>query len=662
MNENKTAPLWIWYPGDYEIYHYMICHTKRQAKDARVPAFWRVSRPELAAAFELKVSLKEPKTITVYSHGVGRILLDGVNHGALNEERVIPAGEHVITVNVMNRDTFPSIFVEDAPFETGSRWRVHCYDKHWQTPESEYHFTKKDDDPSVFPFLYRDLTPVKTEEQDGGVLYDFGTEQFGPVTLERTLSMGDICVSYGESREEALEWDETILREKVSAAEGPYTLEARAFRCLFVKAESGMPVVKAKLEYLDLEDAAGFSCDNELINRVWDICKRTMHINSRQFYLDGPKQDGWVWGGDAYQTYLAGRYLFHDQDIARRTLRASFGRLPVVQHINTINDYSCYQLIALWEFYFATGDLDFVKKVWPNARALYEFILGRLEEKTGYMVAREGDWIFIDWSVIDKTDPNSTEQILLWQVHRVMSWLSDALGEPMPEALSRADSLKEHILRDFWKEELGAFICTPATGQNMVTRHANIMAILYDFVTDEQKEQICQRVLFNPAVVPITTPFFKFFELMAVCKVGHVEEAEDFMESYWGDMVKLGATTVWEQFDSTKKGIEHYSMYGQKFGASLCHAWGSGPIAILGLYVAGIRPTSCGSKTFDVEPKPGRYRSFDAAFPIAGGLVRVVYKNGQYQVTSTVPGGTFRLNREQYDIRPGETLRVKSLS
>lgn len=658
MQKSAESACWIWYPGDFEIYHYMMRHTRRQTKDARVPAFWRVSRPELAATFELPVDLAEPRTITVVSHGLGRVQLDGFNHGNLNEQLTIPAGVHTVTVHVYNREAFPSIFVADEPFTTGPAWKVHCFDKQWKEPESEPKYFNSADDPAIFPFLYKTMLPVCTEVTENGVLYDFGEERFGPVTVKRTEEMGEIRLSYGESKPEALDWDETILREKIAPGNGAYEAEARAFRYLCVSAENGVPEISALSEYLDLPDAASFSCDREIMNRIWDVCLRTVHINAREFYLDGPKQDGWVWAGDAYQAYMAGRYLFRDQAITRRTIRANLGKLPIVQHSNTINDYSCYQIISLWEYYFATGDLAFVKQVWPETRALYEFTVSRLEEETGYMIGRPGDWIFIDWSTIDKTDPNSTEQILLWQVHRVIGRLAEALGEPMPETAARAEALQANIMRDFWNEEKGAFICTPTTGENLVTRHASIMAILYDFVPREQQELLCKNVLLDPAVVPITTPFFKFFELLALSKVGHIEEAQDFMESYWGDMVKLGATTVWEQYNPNESGMEHLAMYGQKFGRSLCHVWGSGPITILGQYVAGVRPTSVGGRTFTVEPQIGCYKRMDATFPVAEGEVRLVLDDGTLSVTATVGGGTLVLGDRQYELIPGEACKV----
>ena len=123
-------------------------------------------------------------------------------------------------------------------------------------------------------------------------------------------------------------------------------------------------------------------------------------------------------------------------------------------------------------------------------------------------------------------------------------------------------------------------------------------------------------------------------------------------------MVDLGATTVWEQFDPTEEGIAHYAMYGQKFGRSLCHAWGSGPIALLGTYVAGVRPTGVAYETFDVAPAPGKYESFKAVVPVKSGRVTVRYENGQVSAMATRAGGTLKFAGKEIAMPANEEVSL----
>ena len=402
-----------------------------------------------------------------------------------------------------------------------------------------------------------------------------------------------------------------------------------------------------------------FSCpDKPELEKIIATCAYTFHLNSREFLLDGIKRDRWCWSGDAYQSYLVNDYLFADRALNRRTITALYGKPPYYEHINTINDYSALLIIGTWEYYFTTGDLDFIRFILPRAKALYQFILDRLDEN-GLVVRRPGDWIFIDWSDIDKNGPLCAEQVLLWQAHNAMAWLAAAVGEDGAAYLARADALKALIMEKYWDNEKRAFIDSFTSGKRNVTRHASIFAILYDFVDRETADVLVESVLENDAITKLTTPYFEFYELMALCKLGHIEYAQNMIDSYWGGMLKLGATTIWEQYDPTQSGIEHYGMYGMRFGKSLCHAWGSGPVYLLGRYCAGVAPTSIGSATFEVAPNPGRYERFDAVVPVAGGTVSVHIDCGKLRVETALSGGTVRWQGREYPLIPGETLEIE---
>lgn len=90
-----------------------------------------------------------------------------------------------------------------------------------------------------------------------------------------------------------------------------------------------------------------------------------------------------------------------------------------------------------------------------------------------------------------------------------------------------------------------------------MTRHANIFAILYDFADEAKRASIVRNVLDNDAVPAITTPYFKFFELWANCKLGRVEKMLNQVRDYWGGMLTLGATTIWEEYDPRQTFPDH---------------------------------------------------------------------------------------------------------
>ena len=198
---------------------------------------------------------------------------------------------------------------------------------------------------------------------------------------------------------------------------------------------------------------------------------------------------------------------------------------------------------------------------------------------------------------------------------------------------TRAAVLRQMILDYYWDEEKGALIDSFTSGRRNVTRHANIFAVLFDLADERQREQIRQNVFYNEKVPQITTPYFKFFELDALGKLGDLDTIWETLHSYWGGMIERGAVTFWELFDPAQEGIEQYGMYGDPFGKSLCHAWGASPIYLIGKYFLGVRPTSPGYKTYEVKPAVQYFGSLDCTVPVGERSVRIVLRNGNTQIS-----------------------------
>ena len=641
---------WIWNPGDFELYHHMLLSCRRQEKGCDYPCAWHVSRPEASARFRTRFTAARPGSFTVYARGRGMVRFGGRLWRVNDEPIPYAEGEHEVCVEVCNTEAFPAIYVNSEALFTDGGWTVDPYDAVPVPAACEPAFYEKEDDPAVFPFACAPLTPVGREETQGGMLIDYGRETFGPVTVTLPEDAEALLV-YGESREEALDPANALLWERLTSADTS-PRPARAFRYLFLQGPAAAKAkVEASLEYLPISDRASFSADEPGLDAIWDTCARTFHLNTREFFLDGIKRDRWVWSGDAYQSYMIARYLYHDPSVTERTIVALLGKPPYRLHVNTINDYSAYLIVSVWEHFAATGRRAFLAQIWENLKALYAFIVSRLDER-GFVVPRHGDWIFIDWGQLDKNGAHCFEQILLWRVYRCMALLGAEMGEP-DTYTPLADALRARVIDTFWDEEKGAFIDSASSGKRFVSRQTNVFAVLYDFVDGAMRRSVIENALLNPDLPAITTPYFKLYELMALCKIGKIEQAQDYIASYWGGMLQAGATSVWEAYDPDEQGAEHYAMYGSAYGKSLCHAWGSGPILLLCRYCAGVE--YLGPSAFRVSPRPGRYAAFNARVPVGEGEVTVEYRKPVITVRASVPGGVFFDGAAETALAPDET-------
>jgi len=175
-----------------------------------------------------------------------------------------------------------------------------------------------------------------------------------------------------------------------------------------------------------------------------------------------------------------------------------------------------------------------------------------------------------------------------------------------------------------------------------VTRYANMFAIFFDYLSQEQEQQVKKSVLLNPQVPKITTPYMRFYELEALCAMGEQPYVLKEMKSYWGGMLDIGATSFWEEYDPAKKGADHYAMYGRPFGKSLCHAWGASPVYLLGKYYLGVKPLTAGYATYEVAPILGGLQWMEGTVPTPQGDIAVRCDAKQIKVRGASGSGTLR--------------------
>lgn len=410
-------------------------------------------------------------------------------------------------------------------------------------------------------------------------------------------------------------------------------------------------------ESLSVDRKGSFHCNSEMINRIWEVAADTFELNSREFYMDGIKRDRWVWSGDAYQSYYMNRYLNFDEDIARRTITELGGKGTIRQHINTILDYTFFWIMSIYDHYEMTEDKSFLERTFGRMTEFLEFYLDRLNED-GLAIGLADDWVFIDWADMDKTGAVCAEQMLLLRSLEAYAKCADILGVTCDAIRERIAVLRDKINVCYWDTEKGAFIDSFESGKRNVTRHANIFALLFGYADEQQIESIIHNVILNDAVPGIKTPYFKFYELEAMCRIGRMDYVAEQIESYWGGMINAGATSFWEEYTPDVAPEKQLGMYEIKYGKSLCHAWGASPIYLIGRYFLGVRPTAPAYRAFEVCPKLDHFDEVEAVIPIKDGVVEMKKKGGVLKVKTDRTGGILVVNSRKYILEQGKELTI----
>ena len=573
---------WLWYPGDFERYYAMKQNFSRVERGFGWPAFWKSEGFRNRVAFRRDYTVGEAGSFTVLAlkNAVGFVRLDEKKYpfGA-----VIPyaPGPHSLSVHIACLSCMPSVYIAGGQIRSDEGWLADDFDEAPVPAACSRYFTDPARDPSEWPYAERIYEPEEEEEINGGVLYRFETELTAALEVTGMPERKEKrpLLFLGESRAEALDTENCYF---FCRPDENGRCPRQALRWVYVpECRKGDFRLRAVHQYVDLPVRAAFRSADEELNRIYAVAAHTFLLCSDVFFLDGIKRDKWIWGGDAYLSLFINRCLTGDKEIEQRTLTALIGKAPITTHVNTILDYSLLWILGMEVHYDGYRDEAFLARMRPQMESLTALILSQREEH-GFVIGRERDWVFVDWADFDREGPLCAEQMLLFKALRVMSRLGPAGKQAFYAA--EAEKLAEQIERFFWDPEKGAYIDSFTSGRRRVTRHANIWAILFDVAGPDRKEHLVRNVLLGRDVPALKTPYFRFFELEALCRMGRKADVLAEIRRYWGGMLKRGAVTFWEEFDPEKPQEEQYAMYGDPFGKSLCHAWAASPVYFLKQY------------------------------------------------------------------------------
>ena len=451
---------WIWYPGDFELYHAMKQNFSRVERGFGWPAFWKSEGFRNRVAFRRTYELEQETSFTVFSNAIGHVLVtreNGEKKYPFGKKITVAPGKVRISIHAGCVEAFPCAYVQGEVIHSDKTWKAEDYSQPLVPVGVCKYFTKPGQNPTVWEYTEKECKPVKISEINGGVLAEFETELTAAVyvkskrsnCVDSTSEDEDLEVFCGESEDEALDLEHCYY----SWQPNPVTNRCPccAVRFAFIpncKAED--VEITAFYQYVDFPKRASFKCNDEKLNKIWEVAEHTFRLCSGIFFLDGVKRDKWIWSGDAYQSFFVNQYLLADPDIDQRTLLALRGNDPMTRHINTIMDYSLFWILGVLYHYEAYGDLEFVRQVYPKMCSLMEFCEGQLDEN-GFLVGRENDWIYIDWADMDKTGALCAEQMLFAACWQTMAKVSAALGEENPEYMEKYEKLIGQIQKKMKK-------------------------------------------------------------------------------------------------------------------------------------------------------------------------------------------------------------------
>lgn len=586
----------------------------------------------------------------------------------------------------------------EVRFKDGSTQTV-CSDESWTSSESEIRFSSIYDgetidagfeDKSRTPVVVKDYSfselvptegvPVRIQEilpakrliitPKGEKVIDFGQNISGFEILTYNGKKGqEIVISHAEELDENGNFYTTNMRSaKVtgryicSGGQDTFKTTFTWYGFRYIKVE-GMDEIdlnnfSAAVISSDNAIAGEFKCNDPQINKLQSNIVWSQIDNFIDIPTDCPQRDERLgWTGDAQIFFRTASFNRDVQDFFYKWLldlvcdsETHGWRVPdICPDLKEVVGYGRVGwadaiTIIPWQHYMAYGDKTVLEKAWPAMKGWVDVMQSECSEEGLWDKGwHYGDWLF--YSVDNDCSGASavTYKPLIQQCFyaysaQLTAQAAEVLG--MTEEAEHYKKLTEKIKEDFCRAYL-----TPAGFLVSSTQTAYALAVEFKMVPQETLPVLAARLAADVEKHGHLTT--GFLGTPYLCKVlsdyGYADLAYKLLHHEglpgWLYQVNMGATTIWERWDSMKpdrtipdNGMNSFNHYSH--GA--IGEW---------LYreTVGIKETSPAFRTFEVTPLPGgKLTEASASQNTPYGTIRAAWKleGGEFKLDLEVPVGT----------------------
>lgn len=485
-----------------------------------------------------------------------------------------------------------------------------------------------------------DCTVLENTEngESAGVLLDFGREINGAARIitfsAHSAKPASVHITYGESVAEALSEigyknatnDHSVRDTDVFLpAYSDMTFNETGFRFLLVRLKGkdtklSLKAVTAVSFLRDIPSLGSFSCDNETLNKIYETAAYTCKLCLQNYIWDGIKRDRLVWVGDMHPEMLTVRTVFGNLPIMAETLDLARDTTPMPNWMNNMPTYSMWWMIIVRDWYFYTGDKEFLEK---NR----EYIIS-LSNRICDLVSDDGSdsigYCFLDWPTNGTEAGKHGSRALLVLALNAAAELMRYCG--CNDTADLCDK-KSEILKNCEWDSCGA------------KQTAAVMSLAGCCDELEAADKILSK-----GAVGFST--FMSYYLLKVAAKRDMAETLSVLCEYYGAMLKLGATAFWEDFNidwaKNASPIDEIPEDGKSdvhgdngaycykgFRHSLCHGWSSAPTAFLAEEVLGIHILDVGCKKVEIKPNLGNLSWAKGTYPTPYGIISVECKRSK---------------------------------
>lgn len=498
------------------------------------------------------------------------------------------------------------------------------------------------------------------------ILVDFGREIHGSIRiLAQWVKPKRVTVNVrlGESVTEALtpvtergstnDHANRDFRLSLSGYSGTDTNESGfRFACieLIEGEELALKAIEGVLIIRDIDYVGSFDCSDSEITKIYDTAAYTAHLNMQEYMWDGIKRDRLVWIGDMHPEVMTICSVFGDNEVVSRSLDSVRDITPIDPELarnptdwsnskphwmNNIPSYTLWWIMCQRDYYLQNGNVEYLNEQKEYITSIAPVLCSLVDENGKENIP---DWRFLDWPTNDDPEAKACGlQGLLSMAIDTCAEFCGIFGEDELAALCHdtVERMKKHV---------------PALKAKSASSLLALSGIADPKTVDEE-------IISKNGAHGYST-YYSYYILSARAMAGKTKEALADMKEYYGAMLKLGATTFWEDFDldwtTDENGvwdahrIDEIVPEGEKdihadFGKycytglrhSLCHGWSSGPCIFIARHVLGVKILEAGCKKLEIKPDLCGLDWIRGTYPTPFGKVEIYAdKDGKVEINA----------------------------
>lgn len=382
---------------------------------------------------------------------------------------------------------------------------------------------------------------------------------------------------------------------------------------------------------------AFFKSNDYLLNRIWEISKRTHLLCCEDTFTDSPTYEQAFWVGDAQVSAQVNAYIFGQYELIRHCLELvplSNKNTPLLNALlptdwNTVIPlWSMNWILAIEQYITNTDDKEVIKKLYKHVCDLLDYFFKFITEDGGFLI---NAWNMLDWAALDIYNHCvvAGQQAVLCRCYEIGASFSLDMGDndKANEFNTYRAKMIGYIDAKLWDEERKCFVdgWSPDHGYSKtVSIQTHTLLSLFNAIKDKTKRSIVNKYLYNPPeyFLKAGSPFFLFYIYETWAKQGKIKNILTDIKDKWGGMLRYDSTTCWEVFPG---------FYEVGRTRSYCHSWSSSPVYFINKYILGINMIENGFKKAEIFVPENDLEWCQGSLPTPYGIIKIRWSKANDQ-------------------------------